>query len=167
MEPRCPVCSCPVGGSDLTVCPSCGAMKHRDCSEYYDGCGIYGCRNTLPALRENDISNTVENVETNPVIPGLGMAGLSVADTLSRRGYWIIGTSVAQVIGCCIAASLYSIYPAAMSTFSICGTAIGAMQLVAETRRAQLLLPQDAESLRKRDEKTLEQRVKYSGGQNN
>jgi hypothetical protein len=44
---RCPVCGTSVEGGAVE-CPHCGVPHHRECWEYQDGCGIFGCAKPPP-----------------------------------------------------------------------------------------------------------------------
>lgn len=46
-ETKCPVCAEDFGDDALVVCTGCETIHHRDCFEYNQQCGVYGCGGTL------------------------------------------------------------------------------------------------------------------------
>jgi len=153
MEARCTVCSCPVSEADSMICPSCSAMRHRDCSEYYMGCGVYACENSLSAGADHE---GYSMIKFSPEKVSRGIEGNLM------WSMYVIGGLVGVAAGSTLYPGLSFIFGGVLGALVGFGIEIEMPYLSKPADPPRLLHREDEEALRRRDQRTLEQRVMYT-----
>ena len=95
VSPRCPVCGQSLDG-DVWMCERCDTRHHSDCSRYFGGCAIFGCR--------DGVSPAAMEVASWPKEAQL----ISAMGTSQRR--WIFGICVLSVLGMTVISVLLGLW---------------------------------------------------------